>query len=188
MLPFELLGFFSLVCPRVQSYWTLGYLFLSMLLLGVAIFPVRLLEILSCFLITLYSTILVITQIYNFPIATKISPIAFDNSSFSEFFNLFFYSSWRHIIFIAISAADIVGLFFIKSSILSELFLFLSELFEVVSELFLFLSELFEAVSELNNWKSLFWVSYFCNLTWVRQIRITLIVYLLSFELQLLVS
>ena len=66
-------------------------------------------------------------------------------------------------IFIAISAADIVGLFFIKSSILSELFL--SELFEVVSELFLFLSELFEAVSELNNWKSLFLVSYFCNLT-----------------------
>ena len=36
---------------------------------------------------------------------------------------------------IAISVADIVGLFFIKSSILSELFLFLSELFEAVSEL-----------------------------------------------------
>lgn len=34
-------------------------------------------------------------------------------------------------IFIAISAADIVGLFLIKSRILSELFLFLSELFEV---------------------------------------------------------
>ena len=41
---------------------------------------------------------------------------------------------------IAISAADIVGLFFIKSSILSELFL--SELFETVSELISFLSEL----------------------------------------------
>ena len=43
---------------------------------------------------------------------------------------------------IAISAADIVGLPFIKSSILSELFLFLSELFEDVSELISFLSEL----------------------------------------------
>ena len=44
---------------------------------------------------------------------------------------------------IAISAADIVGLLFIKSSILSELFLFLSELISFLSELISFLSELF---------------------------------------------
>ena len=46
-------------------------------------------------------------------------------------------------IFIAISAADILGLLLIKSRILSELFAFLSELFVFLSELLDLVSELF---------------------------------------------
>ena len=50
-------------------------------------------------------------------------------------------------IFIAISTADILGLFFIKSIILSELF-------DVFSELTFFLSELLVLVSEPNTFVS----------------------------------
>ena len=52
-------------------------------------------------------------------------------------------------IFIAISAADILGSLLIKSRILSELLGFLSELFVFLSELLGLVSELLGLVSEL---------------------------------------
>lgn len=54
-------------------------------------------NILSIYQIIIYSVIqfpvLVVIQIYDFPIAIKVSSIAFYNSSLSELFNLLFYSS-----------------------------------------------------------------------------------------------